>query len=607
MGRGSGRSWLKAAIGGLLLAGLALLLAWIDPFGLEKDSEKFSNDLAQYVLSPFYARGLGGDQPRGQRRVSVIYLDEDSLGRLYPLWTGFPPSYANQQELLETVISGAGPEQARPRAVFVDFVFLAKGRSGPEFDGFTSAIAGATRARYWADLPPCIQDEIAKLACIMAAGGVPVILGGGETPPPRITDPDTAEDGREALRKVAVLASLFVDERAYPLLAPSPAKDTVKPSTAAAAKVGDSPAALLYVAEQLGSSRPCRAAKPSIDAIARLGCAASQLVAGSNPAGSRLEMALAVRAIREGLGGQFAVHWSSRPDTASPGINDLSTAMTGLPSPCAGADGGGALKTWADAGSRFLDRLTRSDPTQQAIPGRAPICPYALSLSYGAWATGPSLSPCVLDRVFADRLVLVGGQFDNSSDWLASPVQGQTPGVQYHAMALDNLLEARGPRGAFDIPRFDKYTSILARGWSALLLFCLITIGGLHQIRRNDLRRDLGRLSRPDAWRLLRLYLRFLILDLAIILGSGVLALLFRMPVNWVAVGTIALGHALWSVREHLGEDLAPLTRRWPARRALRWLSEHLSLRHETFGPTPQTASKPIPPPPASDTPEIAP
>ncbi len=36
---------------------------------------------------------------------------------------------------------------------------------------------------------------------------------------------------------------------------------------------------------------------------------------------------------------------------------------------------------------------------------------------------------------------MVGGQFRASNDWVESPVHGQAPGVQYHAMALDNLIE----------------------------------------------------------------------------------------------------------------------------------------------------------------------
>ena len=46
-----------------------------------------------------------------------------------------------------------------------------------------------------------------------------------------------------------------------------------------------------------------------------------------------------------------------------------------------------------------------------------------------------------LARVLAGRLVMVGGQFRASNDWVESPVQGEAPGVHYHAMALDNLVE----------------------------------------------------------------------------------------------------------------------------------------------------------------------
>lgn len=584
MGRAVQQSWRKAAAGGLLVAGLAFLLAWIDPFGLESDSEKFSADLAQYVSSPFYGRGFGGGSPVGQDRITVVYLDEDSLEKLYPMWTGFPPSYASQAQLLGDVLGGAGEGRRPPRAVFVDFSFLSKGRFPDEFMAFARLIGDATRADAWKARAVCDNDEVVKLACILDAGGTPVILGNdkpAQSPP--------SEDGRQTLRAVAVLASLNVEERSYPLLAPE--------------DPGDSPAALLYVADRLAGIR-CGPGGTRSEPYRRLRCAVEDYLHRGGPSE---DVRAAAQAVRKSLGGRFAVRWSSRPDTAKPGVNQLSEAMTGRPSTCDGADRGGLVYSWGDATGRLAGRITglrivRADETR---PERRPACPYALSIPYGAWVTGPSLPPSLLSRLFEDRLVLIGGHFSNSSDWIATPVHGQLPGVQYHAMALDNLLEVRDPRGATVMPRIDGLTPLLSRFWSALLLFILVTIGGIHYIERNDLRRELdaaGAGRRASAWRMLGLYGRFLAVDLLILFLCVVLAGLLHMPLNWIAVGAIALGHTLWSVRETLGEDLGPLYRRGPLTSLPRRLAASLSLRGETLRePPPPPTPTPDPSPAASE------
>ena len=46
-----------------------------------------------------------------------------------------------------------------------------------------------------------------------------------------------------------------------------------------------------------------------------------------------------------------------------------------------------------------------------------------------------------LRRLFKDRIVMIGADIRGAPDLMQSPVHGQIPGVFYHAMALDNLLE----------------------------------------------------------------------------------------------------------------------------------------------------------------------
>ena len=68
-------------------------------------------------------------------------------------------------------------------------------------------------------------------------------------------------------------------------------------------------------------------------------------------------------------------------------------------------------------------------------------CPYALTLGYDRIVAGLGLQSSDLQRLLAGKLVFMGGQFRASNDWVDSPVHGQSPGVHYHAMALDNLVE----------------------------------------------------------------------------------------------------------------------------------------------------------------------
>jgi hypothetical protein len=602
------RGWAKAFGTGLLLATIAYIFSTFDLFGLEKDSEKFSADFAQYVASPFYARGLGDRPAVGQQKVSVVYLDEAGLESLFELdpWKGYPPSYLAQAQLLGDVAAGAGADpdgRARkpPKAIFIDFTFLSKGRATTlpngekvtEFETFRRTISDLTHAARWNAIPACVNDEIVKIACIRAAGGIPVIVGGAKTAP---TKPST--DAKRDLLGAGAMASVAVEDRSYPLL-----------STEEGA---DSPAALLLVADCLDQPRGCR---PD-GAFRDLKQAASALV-GKGQADRGAEAAEAGVLIRKALHGRFAVTWSSRqaqgdPGTGRPGASDLHTALYGKASPCAGAVAveHPRLYAWSDAAHRLGSKLTRWRVTQSPeplssteTPTQALPCPYALSLSYGDFVTGPPLPDNLRKQVFSDKLVLIGGQYANSNDWVGSPVLGQAAGVQYHAMALDNLLEARARSES--VPRIDEGAGRFARLAAAVLILILVFVGGVHRIRRNDLHARIkaeGELGTFRAGRRFALlYLGFLAWDavLVVILIGG--AILMRIPINWFAIGAVALGHGLFSVRDVVGKDLRPIFKDWAPIRALRWLNQRLSLEDEVLHrlrpPKTKTAPPGVPPP----------
>src|SRR5699024_3682148 len=86
-----------------------------------------------------------------------------------------------------------------------------------------------------------------------------------------------------------------------------------------------------------------------------------------------------------------------------------------------------------------------------------------------------------LQRLLSRRLVMVGGHFRASNDWVESPVHGQVPGVHYHAMALDNLIE--------DGPDYRRNANAMLDSdfLKSLLVFCLAVCGVLAVMLRNSL------------------------------------------------------------------------------------------------------------------------
>jgi hypothetical protein len=565
----------KALLSGLLIAGAAWLVSTFDPFGVESNSARFSADIAQYIASPFYGRGFGGRAPVGQQKISVVYVDEAGLEQLSGLWKGYPPSFAENAQLLVDVAAGAGLDakgqaQSGPRAVFVDWVFLAKGRNADEFEGFIHTVRGLTRADAWRDIAACHNDELIKLACIRAAGGLPVILAGDKG-----AAPSKAQDAAPDLLAAAVMGNVAVNERSYPLLGE---KDG-----------SDSPAALLYAADCLAEPQGC----PQAVQFVRLSKATAQLVRGQTLAGP--EAAEAAALARRALSGRFAVTWSAEQAAGPTGAAALQTAIFGQAAPCRGAEvEHPALHAWAEMARRTGERLTpwritRADTFPEALE-RAPAeqpCNYALSVPYGYLVTRTPLNPALRERLFSNKLVLVGGQYIHSNDWIRSPVLGLAPGVQYHAMALDNLLEAKS-RGRAP-HRIDQWTETLAHLFAAGLILVMVFLGGLHRIERNDRRKRLDALGLHGprrvrtAFGFLTLYLRFFITDALIIIGGIYVAMQVQVPTNWVAVTTIVLGHGLWSVRDVILDDLRPIFEAWPTSRAMAWAGEFLSLDDEVL------------------------
>ncbi|WEM44670.1 CHASE2 domain-containing protein (plasmid) [Photobacterium sp. DA100] len=95
--------------------------------------------------------------------------------------------------------------------------------------------------------------------------------------------------------------------------------------------------------------------------------------------------------------------------------------------------------------SQFWDllnlSLTQGVQTDEALDeGLRQRCPPFLSISAAKLFESGSLKSEALSKAIQNRLVLVGYYLPGGTDIVRSPVHGSLPGVYYHAMALDNLI-----------------------------------------------------------------------------------------------------------------------------------------------------------------------
>jgi len=505
---------LKALLVSLLLALSAYAVAKLNLFGLESASDKMADQVYQRITAADY-----GPDRRGQKAISVVYLDETSMQAMKSFgWERFPPTYDQQWTMLDDIMNVGG---APPSAIYVDFVYTGEGGPDPGVPAFIAGVAAATHAGVWSGKPGCLADPLVKIACIVAAGGTPMIFA----KPSPMDEPDFT-DVQKQLNAVAVMATALVGAEAYPLvvhydLAPAAAAN----SGVAAFDV--SPAMGMYAAWCLKRADGC-----GLPMVADLKARARAALAGRATAAPRDV---------GGFASPLDVVWGSRPD---PDYLAMTRAVTGQAAPCRGAGAG-----WRD---RLIEQLaTLRGPGA----GARQECPYALTLGYDRMVAGLGLQRSDLQRLLAGRMVMVGGQFRASNDWVESPVHGQAPGVQYHAMALDNLIEdgADYRRVSGDLFDSDLLKSLLV----AALAFC----GVMGVMTRNTLL-DRARAGNAEARLRARtyapLYLLIFSVSLSVVAGATWLGVVYdhRAPINWIGVSAVALGFLFYATRETLPADI---------------------------------------------------
>jgi hypothetical protein len=149
----------------------------------------------------------------------------------------------------------------------------------------------------------------------------------------------------------------------------------------------------------------------------------------------------------------------------------------------------------------------------------------------------------------------MGGQFRGSNDWVESPVHGESPGVHFHAMAIDNLVEdgANYRRTENQLVDSDLIKSLLI----AALAFC----GVLGVMARNSL---LDHVIETRQEQKLRarvygpLYFAIYAASIGVVLLFTWCGVVFAhtAPINWIGITAVVLGFLFYATRETLPADI---------------------------------------------------
>lgn len=528
------RAILKALLVSLFVSGLAYGVSKLNVFGIETASDRAADGAYQRVFAPSY-----GKDRRGQKLVSVVFLDDRGLDNLRGVgWNHFPPTMDQQWTMIDDVLQAASRP---PAAIFVDFLYLGESGEPPGFPIFLAGLAKATHAERWKDRPACLRDPLIRLSCILAAGGTPVILA-----KPGAVDMGFQTETQARLDAVTLLAPALVNKTAYPLITRYPELSATQKTALGVHDFDLSPSAAVYAAYKLSRAK---ADGSPWAVLRRQGVEA--LAGRSQP----------LPDLSRDFGPPLDVVWGSRPD---PDHVRITRQMTGQPPNCRGAHSTSVL-------ARFVEQLAvLRGPAQDARQE----CPYTLSLGYDRLVSTEGLQQADIDRVLAGKLVLIGGQFRTSNDWVETPVQGQVPGVHLHAMALDNLIEfGRDYRRNVNFTLFDS--DLL----KTIMIFGLTFFGSLLLMYRNCLV-DATASHEPPGLRFRHYGPCYAVLFLGSI---GLVAMVTWMgvelqhgtPINWIGVGFVVIGFLISATFETLPSDVAGSLRRFHLTRRLAPVMEH--------------------------------
>jgi hypothetical protein len=521
---------------------IAALVALLDPMGLDQASERHSAAVIDRMTAPFY----GGDSPKGQGQISVIEISDATLEQTGHSWPPPRDLYTRLLKRLTPPDLPASPgHQGWPAVIFFDYAFVSDG-DALEQARFVQEIRRVTAWQRWTGDKGCQVSPLAKIDCIVRAQGTPVIIGKGY--PPNLCLPGARASITEDILRLADTA--VVSPLAWPNLPENYRPvitradyarqvidaanlDPVEAASLVASCFHLNPAPLSFEIpalegrDQTSKERPGRPATETVR-WAPLGAGSP----GVQPPGAKgydIVPALAMT---------YALCQKNRVSTRV--CNLLRSAK---------AEGGppdvrlpdGAVPQWGSRrdpqGFALRQKLDPENATRLDLPcaretrdllriasvglaqltsglgeGAAAVqvpCPYHATVDAAVLLqdslhdrAGPELA-----GLLQGRAVAIGAAQSLSNDWIETTLSARRPGVHYHAMTLDNLLESgvdlrRQPPEPFE-SEFWKAVPFLADlnlDWGEVLEWVCVFLVAL-SIERTRLR--LARNSEHRAARLI--------------------------------------------------------------------------------------------------------
>lgn len=517
----------RALLVALCVGGLSLALAKLDLWGANSGSGRSSDNIVQRLGASHYPTSRFGEQVRTpdlvrKPQARIVYLGDNTMAALQPYgWVGAFPTVDQQAVMVSDIAAPASldaandqgddaarlPSRRAPRVVFLDLFYFGYGLDAQEiaaqraakrdYGALIDAVAEATKASAWADKPVCRQGALLKLACMVQAKGVAVIVG---TPSAAAARTPV----QVALDQVALVAPVETHVTRYAL-------------TFDGAPAQISPALAMYAAACFSEADRC--GEPL---FARAWAAVQgdgRAIADPSAFNGKLEA--------------VDVVWGARPPENLSRIESIT-----------GCRKIGVFDAWFNAIWRNVK--TGGGGDQQA-------CPYTVGVAYENLVNRLAARRDSLADLLSDNIILVGSQMSNSGDWMTSPVQGPVPGVHYHAMALANLLDWGLAGHRRDSIGFVDGDVIEAALVAVLSFMSLIFLMFRNEIYAKRGRGPSGRLSA-------RVYVPIYALMLApaaVIVGLIVYicAVGHRMPLNWFAVLGLVWLHGAFSAHEAIRQD----------------------------------------------------
>ena len=359
----------------------------------------------------------------------------------------------------------------------------------------------------WSDKKECVKaNPVGRIHCILEANGTPVLIASSVNPAERKAPFVSA--GEAALAAVAVPVPVLVNDRAYPLVYPR--EEMARENSPYTVY----PAALLYAAYcQRGGA--CESAPEP------------KRVGAASPADP--EWRSSYRGWSSDYERPMEVFWGvGMPDTFTGAVD---TADGGVyQQDCRPAD-----RRWGLVRAFFHQPLLRGGDRRPAA-----LRLYAfLALSIVALASARRRGKAAFGGT--GRQARADWNVDpDSNDFIEAGSHGKLPGVFYHAMALDNLIEHGSDYSAVPDPVLPPLTITDRDLQNTLAALVILFVGAFVTIYQK------GQAGRAQAYRLGRLVLRAAVTTLV---GTSIILLLLYMITgavladrfNFVALSLVAL------------------------------------------------------------------